>query len=108
MNPHKNQIGYEAMGETGIPGRRYFRKQLGDIRTHNVHVFEFGNSNVERHLAFRDYMRMHSDDATKYATLKINLASKFPYDIYSYMDGKDAWIKEIEAKALTWYRQNPN
>lgn len=50
-------LGYEVMGEYGIPGRRYFRKDAQQgIRTHNIHTFEAGSAEVERHLAFRDYM----------------------------------------------------
>lgn len=97
-------IGYECMGEFGIPGRRYFRKG-GDERTHHVHVFENNDRNVLRHLAFRDYLRSHRDDATKYASLKRDLVQKFPYDIRAYMDGKDALVKDIEKKALTWYQR---
>src|SRR5918999_3378331 len=38
-------LGYEVMGEYGIPGRRYFRKDdQEEIRTHNIHAFETGSS----------------------------------------------------------------
>ncbi len=101
-NPQMEMIGYECMGEFGIPGRKYFRKG-GDKRTHHIHMFEIGDTNVERHLAFRYYLRTHPEDASRYASLKADLARKFPNDIQSYMDGKDALIKEIEKKALSWY-----
>jgi GrpB-like predicted nucleotidyltransferase (UPF0157 family) len=49
-------LGYEAKGEFGIPGRRYFRKNDAQgRRTHHVHAFPRGSAHVERHLAFRDY-----------------------------------------------------
>ena len=32
------RIGYEYLGEFGIPGRRYLRKG-GDERTHQIHIF---------------------------------------------------------------------
>ena len=55
--------GYEAMGEFGIPGRRYFRKG-GDRRTHQLHIFEKTNvQEIERHLAFCDYLRAHPEKA---------------------------------------------
>ena len=51
------EVGYECLGEFGIPGRRYFRKG-GDERTHQVHVFDAGDrENVIRHLALCDYLR---------------------------------------------------
>ena len=46
-------IGYEWLGEFGIPGRRYLRKG-GDERTHQIHIFQCDDrENIERHLAFR-------------------------------------------------------
>jgi len=53
-------LGHEAMGEFGIPGRRYYRKG-GDNRTHQIHAFKTGDKNVHRHLVFRDYMKTHSE-----------------------------------------------
>lgn len=101
-------LGYEAMGEFGLPGRRYFRKnnQMG-VRTHHVHIFEVGSKEVKRHLAFRDYMMTHPEDAEKYSQLKQKLAKQYPTDINAYMDGKDGFIKEMEKRALKWYTQ-PN
>jgi GrpB-like predicted nucleotidyltransferase (UPF0157 family) len=96
-------LGYEAMGELGISGRRYFRKHnaAGD-RTHHVHIFQTKHSEVWRHLAFRDYLRSHPAIAQAYSELKQKLAQQHPHDIDAYMDGKDGWIKAIEAKASMW------
>ncbi|NBB81086.1 MAG: GrpB family protein, partial [Verrucomicrobia bacterium] len=49
-------LGYEALGELGISGRRYFRKGR-DHRTHQIHAFQTSDPNLLRHLAFRDYLR---------------------------------------------------
>ena len=63
-------IGYEYMGEFGMPGRRYLRKG-GDERTHQIHIFEACNKkDVLRHLAVRDYLRLHCDAREAYWTLK--------------------------------------
>ena len=98
-------LGYNPRGELGIPGRRYFsREEPVDVRTHHIHAFQSGNIGIERHLAFRDYMIAHPDDARKYAQLKTNLAQEFRWDIDGYMDGKDPFVKEMEEKALHWYR----
>ncbi len=91
-------LGYETMGEFGIPFRRFFSKSK-DLRTHNVHVFEQGNLEIERHLKFRDWMRNNPKDRDAYAELKNNLAIKFPNDIKSYCIGKDDFIANIDAKA---------
>ncbi|OCQ88991.1 hypothetical protein BCD64_04410 [Nostoc sp. MBR 210] len=95
-------LGYEFMGEFGIPGRRYFRKEKENIRTHNVHTFEVNSPEIIRHLAFRDYMITHPEAAQKYSELKRQLAKQYSNDINGYMNGKDSFIKEIEQKALVW------
>lgn len=99
-------IGYEPKGENGLPGRRYFQKG-GDNRTHHVHMYELGNPEIERHLAFRDFLRVHSIIARKYGDLKEALAEQFPYDIDAYINGKDKLAKEIEKQALHWYKSIP-
>ncbi len=52
------RIGYGARGEFGLPGRRFFVKGVPK-RTHHLHIFESGNTELTRHLAFRDYMIAH-------------------------------------------------
>jgi GrpB-like predicted nucleotidyltransferase (UPF0157 family) len=97
------QLGYECMGEYGIPGRRYFRKSdSAGIRTHHVHAFRCGDANIERHLAFRDYLIAHPDVARAYGELKLRLAMLHAHDVEAYMDGKDGFIKVHEAAALAW------
>jgi GrpB-like predicted nucleotidyltransferase (UPF0157 family) len=95
-------LGYEALGEFGISGRRYFRKNspIG-IRTHQVHSFSRGNLDAVRHLAFRDYMNSHPEIAHEYSLLKQRLAKEFPNDMEAYMDGKDEFIKFHQTRALS-------
>jgi GrpB-like predicted nucleotidyltransferase (UPF0157 family) len=90
-------LGYEAKGEYGIPFRRYFQKG-NELRTHHAHVFEQGNSEIERHLKFADWMRTHSEDRDAYAGLKQDLARQFPYDIDAYCLGKEDFISAIDKK----------
>ncbi len=104
QEPGMVALGYEGLGELGIAGRRYYRKQAGATRTHNVHVFQAGSAQVERHLAFRDYLRAHGDQAQEYSELKRRVAVECENDIERYMDGKDAFIKRVEAVAVVWRR----
>ncbi|MEA3209531.1 MAG: putative acetyltransferase [Chthoniobacter sp.] len=100
-SPRLEALGYEARGEFGIAGRRYFRK--GDrARTHQIHAFAIGSPQIERHLAFRDFMRAHPVHARQYDALKRRLAEMHPDDIASYTDGKDGFIAEMDAKAAAW------
>lgn len=98
-------IGYEYLGEFGIPGRRFLRKG-GDERTHHIHIFsESQKEDIERHLAVRDYLRAHKDACDAYAELKKTLAKKYPYDRDGYCNGKDEFMKQLEEKALNWIRR---
>jgi GrpB-like predicted nucleotidyltransferase (UPF0157 family) len=95
-------LGYEPRGEFGIPGRRYFSKG-GDLRrTHHVHAYEPSHHEVERHLAFRDYLRAHPEEAARYGNLKAELALSCKDDIEAYMDGKAPLIAELLARAQAW------
>lgn len=104
-NASMSERGYEAMGEYGIAGRRYFRKHdASGIRRFHVHVFLADSAGIERHLAFRDYMIAHPDEAHAYSTLKQRLAIQHPDSMSDYADGKDAYVREMEARALRWQR----
>jgi len=96
-------LGYEVMGEFGIPGRRYFRKDNQEgARTHHIHTFKVGSEQIERHLVFRDYMIAHPEDAQRYSELKRRLAGEYPTNIDGYIDGKDRFIRGMDKKAAQW------
>ncbi|MDR7075708.1 GrpB-like predicted nucleotidyltransferase (UPF0157 family) [Neobacillus niacini] len=103
-NDEMKKIGYQPKGENGIPGRRYFKKG-GDNRTHHVHMYQLGSDEIKRHLVFRDYLRNHPDVMKSYGDLKEKLAKQFPYDIDSYINGKDPFVREIEEKELNWFNE---
>lgn len=106
-SPRLEALGYEAMGEFGIRGRRYFRRDNeSGVRTHQVHAFEANSAQADRHLAFRDYLISHPEVAQTYGDLKRELADRFPSDINAYMDGKDSFVKHYEAEALAWRRSH--
>jgi GrpB-like predicted nucleotidyltransferase (UPF0157 family) len=91
------QFGYDGMGEFGIEGRRYFRRDdSAGRRTNQIHAYAEGSPHVRRHLAFRDFMRTHPTLAGQYGELKRRLAEAHPHDMEAYMDGKNDFIKEME------------
>ncbi len=97
-------LGYEAKGEHGIPGRRYFRKDdASGVRTHHLHAYSEGSQHVRRHLAFRDYLAEHPEQARCYGALKQQAARAHPHDIDGYMAAKAPLIEELLAEALVWY-----
>lgn len=102
-NPAMQRCGYEAMGEYGIAGRRFFRKDddAGN-RAYHVHLFVAGCDQVRRHLAFRDFLRVHPQWGKRYSDLKRKLAHANPDSIERYMDGKDALVHELDKLAAAW------
>jgi GrpB-like predicted nucleotidyltransferase (UPF0157 family) len=96
-------LGYEWMGEFGLPGRRFLRLSRDGKRLFNVHCYEASNPEVTRHIAFRDYLRAHRDVAKEYEAEKIRAAALHPDDVLLYNDAKDAWIKRTERLALDWH-----
>lgn len=107
QNSALETLGYEAMGEFGISGRRFFRKgNEAGIRTHHIHAFEVNSPQIGRHLRFRDYMISHPEDAQQYSKLKQELANKYYDNIQGYMEGKDGFIKAIDMKAAHWRTSN--
>ena len=69
-NERFEELGYIVKGENGISRRRYFIHGTEDKRSYHLHVFEKGNPEIVRHLAFRDYMMAHCEEAEVYANFK--------------------------------------
>ena len=91
-------IGYEYLGEFGIKGRRYLRKG-GDERTHQIHIFKGDDThNIVRHLALRDYLREHPQECAQYASLKANLAQKYPFQSKITVMERGALSKHLRAE----------
>ena len=97
-------LGYEWRGEFGIPGRPYctLSDPVTRERLFNVHIFEQGSPEIDRHLAFRDYLRAHPHQARAYESEKQRAAAQHSTDTLAYNDAKSAWIKACERRALAW------
>ncbi len=105
LAPTLKGLGYVAVGEYGIPGRRFFYKGTNDLRTHHLHIYQHDNPNILRHIAFRDYLRTHPVPARQYSRLKEDLAHAFPEDMESYIAGKNDFVKKHEREALDWWEE---
>ena len=98
-------LGYVWMGEFGIPTRRYCRlDDESGTRISQLHIFETGSPHIDRHLAFRDYLRAHPSFAVEYAAEKHRARALHPDNSHDYTDEKSAWVVAHEAEALAWYR----
>jgi GrpB-like predicted nucleotidyltransferase (UPF0157 family) len=99
-------LGYMWHGELGIPGRRYCTlDDQGGVRTVQLHFFRVSSPHVDRHIAFRNYLRAHLEVAGAYEAEKRRAQSLYPDNSRAYGDEKAAWVHETEAKALKWARR---
>ena len=94
---------YVHRGESGIPGREFFRR--GDPRAYHVHLSAIDSGFWRDHRTFRD--RLRADDALRdsYAALKHDLAAQFPRDREAYIAAKESFVKEVLASSSP---QRPN
>jgi GrpB-like predicted nucleotidyltransferase (UPF0157 family) len=69
LRPRIVALGYEDLGEAGVPGRISFRKRTA-LRAFNLALVEEGGPLWRGNLALRDYLRTHPDEAAKYAAAK--------------------------------------
>jgi GrpB-like predicted nucleotidyltransferase (UPF0157 family) len=95
-------IGYRYFGPYGIEGRQFFSK--GPRGTHHLHCFVEGNVENDRTVLFRDYLRAHVEEARRYEALKRELAVTCRTDRTKYTDGKSALVREMDGRALEWWR----
>ncbi|MFA1627080.1 GrpB family protein [Rhizobium mongolense] len=78
------------MGENRGAQRRRSRPT-----SHHLDVCDADSSELERHLAFRDYLRANPKAFLTYATLKKNLADKFRSDREGYANAKSPFIQKF-------------
>jgi GrpB-like predicted nucleotidyltransferase (UPF0157 family) len=97
------QLGYEWWGEYGLSGRRYCTKSDPNTgrRLVQLHCWEAGAADINRHLAFRDHLRRNPEVARAYADEKMRCAALHPDDSHAYADRKSAWIEAVEQTALS-------
>ena len=98
---------YEAMGEYGIDGRRYFRRsRTGEFPAFHIHVFATNSEHVERHLAFRDYLLAHPGKAKEYSELKVKLSESGSASKSDYQAAKTPFIEACIKDATKWSRHS--
>ncbi|MCU0719563.1 MAG: GrpB family protein [Pirellula sp.] len=106
-NPVMQHLGYQVMGEYGIPNRRYFRKDnSAGVRLYHVHVYTKGDPHIERHLAFRDFLIQNPSWVQKYSDLKRSLAATHPNSSRQYTDAKSEFVAMIDELASNWRKSS--
>ncbi|MDQ3889077.1 MAG: NAD-dependent protein deacylase [Actinomycetota bacterium] len=97
------RLGYEYLGEYGLPGRLFFRKGRRE-RTHHVHAVEHGGGRWHTHRALRDFLRAHPEEAERYGEHKRRVAEQVG-DSQEYWHAKQPFVRELVARASRWYAE---
>jgi GrpB-like predicted nucleotidyltransferase (UPF0157 family) len=82
-------------------GLRLFAPDDGGGQVH-IHVCEPGSVQHRRHLAVRDYLRAHPDEARRYADVKREAARLPQRHRAGYSRAKDRYLQAPEQTALRW------
>lgn len=91
-------IGYRHEGDLGIRGREAFVWPEGEP-PHHLYVCAAGSEALRDHLLFRDYLRIHPEEARRYADVKAEAAREFPFDRHGYAAAKRQVVEEILTRA---------
>jgi len=82
------------------PGHLMFRTPAHDV---HVHLWT-EPAETERHLLFRDWLRVNDADRDRYEAVKRELATRSWRDMNEYADAKSPVIVDITARAEAWAR----
>jgi GrpB-like predicted nucleotidyltransferase (UPF0157 family) len=96
------RLGYLFVPAPESPDYHLFAKPPERPRTHHLHVCAAGSEHEFRHIAVRDFLRAHPDEAARYAGLKREVAARHPQDRLAYIEGKEAYVTALERRALSW------
>jgi GrpB-like predicted nucleotidyltransferase (UPF0157 family) len=101
------RLGYLFAPDPASPDFHFFGKPPERPRAFHLHVCAAGSEHERRHLALRDFLRAHPDEAARYGDLKREIAARHPGDRLAYLDGKGPYLAGLERRALDWAAERP-
>jgi len=93
-------LGYEDLGEAGVPGRIYFRRRA--LRAFNLALVELDGPRWRENILLRDYLRAHPDDATAYLQAKRAAIAGGATTLLAYSAAKAPVLAALTEKARSW------
>ena len=101
------RLGYLFVPDPDSLDYHLFAKPPERPRTHHLHVCAAGSEHELRHIAMRDFLRAHREEAARYAELKRRIAARHPEDRLAYIAGKEGYVDALERRALAWAEGRP-
>ena len=91
-------LGYEDLGEAGVPGRIHFRRRT-KLRAFNLALVEEDGALWRDNLAVRDYLRAHPEEAAKYGEAKRAAVAAGATTLLAYSAAKASPLAALVEKA---------
>ena len=89
-------LGYRRGGDLSL-GHHFFKRDVDGIHTHKLHICREGHATIPRMLRFRDHLRRHPADRSRYQELKFKLKRENTDGIQEYLTAKEPFIRAILA-----------
>jgi GrpB-like predicted nucleotidyltransferase (UPF0157 family) len=94
--PMLEGLGYEHRAHDTIPDRMFFAKESApEIRTHHLNLTQPDSGFWKNQIAFRDYLRTHTQMATEYVSLKKRLAEDYARTKQLDPEGKTKFVTRV-------------
>jgi GrpB-like predicted nucleotidyltransferase (UPF0157 family) len=93
-------LGYEHLGEAGVPGREYFRRRR--LHGTNLAVVECKGRLWNENVLLRDYLRAHPTIAAGYARAKKEAWFNGARTLLAYSEAKAAKMTALLENARRW------
>lgn len=87
-------LGY-LRGKNLSDEHHFYRRDVGGVRTHKVHVCLTGHWQISRMLRFRDMLRRNDDLRQRYQNLKLELETANEQGIKEYLSQKAPFIDAV-------------
>lgn len=91
-------LGYELLGEAGVPGRTYLRRRGEE--DFNVHVVEASSVHWKRSIALRNWLRTSPSARQRYEEAKHRAIASGATSLLAYSEAKAPILEVLVAEAL--------
>jgi GrpB-like predicted nucleotidyltransferase (UPF0157 family) len=92
------ELGYQDIGEAGVPGRVYLRRRIGIA--FNIALVQRGSPIWLANLALRDHLRTSAAARREYAEVKRHAFDSGIQSLLAYSDFKSAVLSRLIRQAL--------
>lgn len=92
------RLGYESLGEAGVPERLYFRRRGSS--NFNLHLVRLDGNHWRSNIALRDHLRSNESARLRYEQAKISAIAAGAETLLAYSEAKSAVVAALLHDAL--------